>query len=386
MATGNLSIHRLPRYGGEWALGVALVMELWPDKSRAWLAGVIGSAGNLGYVLIALMSLVLGNITGEIKSLLKALSFSSQTIEWLTGNSGWRVLMLCATFPALLTFLIRLMVPESQKWEKERERGHTRSDGRDLLGVLIGALAALGIITIWAIEAPFIVRLPATLLLLVVAVFGYVYPIRRNLARSGLAESLQRLTTRRVLLAACLSGVPLLGTWASVQLAPTWIDEITGKTIKECRAFTQVYSALGATFSCLAIAWIGVYLPRRWTYFGLCIASLGIVVGFFRFNTGYDYSMLASVFCMGGIAAAFYGWLPLYLPELFPTAMRAAGQGFGFNFGRIIAAVGVLQLPVIKSLFADGYASACPILALVYLVGMVLIWFAPETKDLPLPE
>ena len=35
--------------GGEWALGVALVMELWPNASRAWLAGLIGAFGNLGY-------------------------------------------------------------------------------------------------------------------------------------------------------------------------------------------------------------------------------------------------------------------------------------------------------------------------------------------------
>ena len=31
--------------GGEWSLGVALVMELWPNQSRSWLAGIIGAAG-----------------------------------------------------------------------------------------------------------------------------------------------------------------------------------------------------------------------------------------------------------------------------------------------------------------------------------------------------
>src|SRR5580692_8054301 len=36
--------------GGEWSLGVALVMEVWPNRSRAWLAGIIGAAANFGYL------------------------------------------------------------------------------------------------------------------------------------------------------------------------------------------------------------------------------------------------------------------------------------------------------------------------------------------------
>ena len=45
--------------GGEWALGVALVTEIWPDRSRAWLAGAIGAAANVGFLLVGLLSLVL---------------------------------------------------------------------------------------------------------------------------------------------------------------------------------------------------------------------------------------------------------------------------------------------------------------------------------------
>ena len=54
------------------------------------------------------------------------------------------------------------------------------------------------------------------------------------------------------------------------------------------------------------------------------------------------------------MTASFYGWLPLYLPELFRTNVRATGQGFGFNFGRILAAIGVLQIGNLMSLFNDG--------------------------------
>jgi len=94
---------------------------------------------------------------------------------------------------------------------------------------------------------------------------------------------------------------------------------------------------------------------------------------------------LVTAFLAGGFSAAFYGWLPLYLPELFPTRVRATGQGFGFNFGRILAAVGVLQVPQLMGQPPD-YARACSLLAFIYLAGLVVIWFAPETKGKPLPE
>ena len=88
---------------------------------------------------------------------------------------------------------------------------------------------------------------------------------------------------------------------------------------------------------------------------------------------------------MGAVTASFYGWLPLYLPEIFRTSMRATGQGFGFNFGRIIAAIGVLQIGNLTR-GLGGLAAACASFSLVYLIGMGIIWLMPETKGRPLPE
>ena len=97
-----------------------------------------------------------------------------------------------------------------------------------------------------------------------------------------------------------------------------------------------------------------------------------------------------SVLLLGGVTASFYGWLPLYLPELFPTRVRATGQGFSFNFGRILAAVAALQTGPLMGLFGQNkvlsHANACSTVSLVYLVGMAIIWLAPETRGRPLPE
>src|SRR5205085_10089164 len=139
----------------------------------------------------------------------------------------------------------------------------------------------------------------------------------------------------------------------------------------------------------------------------LCVGSLASALLFYQGNTAYGPQFLATAALAGALTASFYGWLPLYLPELFPTAVRATGQGFSYNFGRILAAVGVLQTGNLMGLFEagnaaarlsflqplldrfanpHGYPAACSVMSLIYLLGLVLIWLAPETRGKPLPD
>jgi MFS family permease len=137
---------------------------------------------------------------------------------------------------------------------------------------------------------------------------------------------------------------------------------------------------------CVLAAFLGDWVGRRLAYTLLCLAALGSALLFFQGNDHFGPWFLATVFLAGGLTASFYGWLPLYLPELFRTRVRATGQGFGFNFGRILAAVGVLQTGNLMGLFEGGYPQACSVMSLIYLAGVALIWLAPETKGQPLPE
>ena len=82
---------------------------------------------------------------------------------------------------------------------------------------------------------------------------------------------------------------------------------------------------------------------------------------------------------LGLVSTIYFGWLPLYLPELFPTHARATGAGVSFNFGRILTAVGVLGAGAITAAFNDDYARAGSITTLIYAVGMIVILFAPDT-------
>jgi len=390
--------------GGEWALGVALVMEVWPNKSRAFMAGLIGAAANVGYGLVGVIGIALNSILHQADVILSSVGLSESMIAMLTAHKGWRLMMLLGTLPALLTFFFRLFVPESHKWEEERGKGSLSHWATiDLLGVLVGALGPALIIYVWAVQStPASLRIAGTALGLLVALVGYTFPVYRYLTRAlsaditGTASPVTPII-RRMMLGACLGGVALLGTWGSTQWSAAWAGQLTeGRTdVTNPREWTQIFSAGGAIIGTILAALSADWFGRRAAYCLLCALSLMSAVYFYQFHNQYDTSFLAAALILGACTASFYGWLPLYLPELFPTKVRATGQGFAFNFGRILAAIGTLQMSALFPYFASmktyaglqgGIPVACSFISGIYLLGMVLIWFAPETKGKSLPE
>ena len=380
--------------GGEWALGVALINELWPSRSRAFLAGLVGAAGNVGYLLIALIGLGVLHQVQSLKAVFQSAGMSDAWVDHLFDHEGWRFMMMVGALPALLTFFIQLAVPESTRWQREHRKGSTSNWlPRDLIGVLLGAIGACALIALWVPEIGMHlgVRIFASVLCLIVVVSGYTYPVIRFLQRLHAKDPTQptwRPTLRRMLLAACLSGVALLGTWGSVQQAPTFaagVAERAGQVVA-AKEFTQIAAAFGAIVGTVLAALMGDWLGRRMTYCLMCVGSLAIIPVFYLTADTFDMGMLVLAWLLGAITAAFYGWLPLYLPELFRTPLRATGQGFSYNFGRALAAIGVLQLGNLTQHIEGGLPHVCSWLSLVYLVGLVLIWFMPETRGKPLPE
>jgi MFS family permease len=403
--------------GGEWSLGVALVMEVWPNRSRAFMAGLIGVAANFGYMLVGIVGLALAGLLGGMEVWLASAGLSQDTVTRLVSHDGWRIMMLFGTVPALLTFFIRLFVPESKRWEEERSKGATSSWAtRDLLGVLLGTLGPAFIIFIWVWNGIWkgtevvagaklmALRLSATVIGLIVATVGYTYPVVCYLRRQELGhEALspwRHPTIRRMLLGACLSGVALLGTWGSAQWAPSWANQLTDRERLEgvqrnAKEYTQIALAIGAMAGTLLSALMGDWLGRRKTYCIFCVLSLLSIVLLFQTNQAFGSWFLVCAGLAGGCTASFYGWLPLYLPELFPTSVRATGQGFSFNFGRILAAVGAVNvgtlfafgdLTIGSMTFVGGYPLTCTAVSVIYLAGVVIIWLAPETRGQPLPE
>ena len=396
--------------GGEWSLGVALVMEIWPNRTRGLMAGLIGAASNVGFLAIAVVGLGLGKIIGSMQSWLLAAGLPESWVNYLVvdsagGPTGWRLLMLFGAAPALLTFFIRLAVPESQRWlQAEAKKDTSHWSGLDMLAIVIGAIGPLGMIYLWSQNFSLPTRLMGTAVALAVAIVGYTFPVLRYLQRSQAVQGTHQQSTwaptiGRMLLGACLSGVPLIGTWASIQNAPSWADQLVEKSPSgapattiaiarsSARSWTQIASAAGAIVGTIIGAMLGDLLGRRFTYCLLCVGALLSSLVFFQLNTNYSSMFLLGVFVAGGLTASFYGWLPLYLPELFKTSVRATCQGFSFNFGRILAAIGALQTGYLMSdVFHDDYSQACSLMSMVYVIGLGVIWFAPETRGKPLPD
>lgn len=397
--------------GGEWALGVALVMEVWPNRSRALMAGLIGAAANAGYALVGVIGIALNSLLSTFEGWLLGAGLAEPTVQMLVAFKGWRLMMMLGVLPAILTFFIRLFVPESDKWEEEQSRGGTSHWATvDLFGVLIGTMGPGLIIYVWATSADLPARLGGTLLGAAIATAGFLYPVFRYLRREREANPDAVSTTTnaipRMLLGACLSGVALLGTWGSTQWAPSWAAQLIEKTPPEAtaalgviganpREYTLIFMSIGAIVGTILAAQMGDWMGRRWAYSLLCISSLVAVFGFFQMQSQFAWPFLINSFFVGAITASFYGWLPLYLPELFATRIRATGQGFSFNFGRIISAIGALQVGALLAVVKDyktlagvqgGYAVACSFVIAIYVFGLIIIWFCPETKGKPLPE
>jgi len=292
--------------GGEWGLGVALVMETWPNASRPVLAGLIGGAANVGFIAAA-----------GVGYLINALGLS------------WRWVLIAGFTPAVLTLIVLLGVKEPERWVKTHRQG----------------------------------------------------------SRSSLWDLFRPPLLGRTLIASALAAVAVLGMWGAFQAwLPSWVNVLVGGDASYERTTTLLCMAVGATIGAflggVAAGWLG----RRASYILFCLGSLASVGILYLGCTQYGPQLLFSAAIAGVFVTAFFGWLPLYLPELFPTRLRATGEGLCFNIGRVVSAGGVLVTGQMVSFFGGDYAKASAAMGLIFLLGLILIWFAPETKGCDLPE
>ncbi|MEN6407681.1 MAG: MFS transporter [Thermoguttaceae bacterium] len=293
--------------GGQWSLGVSLIMECWPEKHRPKLSGVMGAASNVGFLMIA--------IVGAL---------------FPPTPDSWRWFMLIGASPAVLALFVISKVPESERWK--------------------------------------------------MAV--------KNVAKiNPLKEIFTPPLLRKTLLAIAFTSIPLIGTWAAISSwTPVWADKMAGDSMPYAKAIVQISMSIGAIIGCIVAPMVGAVIGRRPVYFGLCLLSLIACQYMFRTTTAFNAWFVFVTGMVTCVTAAFYGWMPLYLSELFPTRVRATGQGLSFNFGRILAAVGTLFMANLMQVFSGDYGRAGACITFIYVFGMVLIWFAPETKGKPLPD
>ena len=127
--------------------------------------------------------------------------------------------------------------------------------------------------------------------------------------------------------------------------------------------------------------WVSAKLGRRFSYFLYSAASL--FIGQHLYNnlhpTHPHFNWYALM--LGATTGFFFGWLPLCLPEMFPTAVRSTGSGVTFNTGRVATGLGVLGAGYLSSLsyFGGDYAKVGAVTSLIFAGGLAAIWLLPKT-------
>lgn len=312
--------------GGAWPNTVALVAEAWPDVSRPFLAGLLGTAANVGQVLIGLTGL------------------------WFDVTaSSWRWVLLVGASPIVIGVWCLRGVPESVRWLASRD--HTSPDSAGPL---------------------------------------------RELFRPPLRS--------RALMGILLGAVPVIGTAANSQWIVPWTDQVAAqqraevkvgadgkpgpktKADPKSKARTLVARASGAVFGSLLGGILATLLGRRTTYFLISLLSLGASTLVFGYMHPLHPWFYQASFMFGLVGVIYFGWLPLYLPELFPTRVRATGTGISFNTGRVVAAFVVLGTGLLVRVFGGDYARIGLWTGMIYVVGMIIILFAPRTDGSSLKE
>jgi len=334
--------------GGQWSLAVALVVECWPDRHRPKLAGAIGAASNFGFLLIAVVA------------------FSRPVTE-----QDWRWLMLVGAAPAVLALLIISFVPESERWKAAVKQGggsplveifRPGLMRKTLLGI---ALASVPLIVTWAAVSGWIP--------------GWVNQMTEETAAKGMLseEALGRFTR--------IADPQAKNAMLKSALTSAEWDQVMARSAR-AKASVQILLAIGAILGSFFAPLVCGTVGRRPAYFALCLLGLTCCECLCLSGWQYGLGFLAMAAVIGAATASFYGWLPLYLPELFPTRVRATAQGVSYNSGRLVAAAANLAMGQLVGLLGGSYRYAIATVALVYVVGLMVIWLAPETKGKPLPD
>lgn len=180
----------------------------------------------------------------------------------------------------------------------------------------------------------------------------------------------------------------MIGGWSSATLLPTWIHQLLGteKSTVAVKVTSQCFMLVnvGAVFGYLSLIWLTDTIGRRWSYFlvvvGCAAANLFMFTQLKTIDALLWFMPVYGLFAVGG-----FGTFAAYLPELFPTRIRATGQGFCWNMARVFTAAG----PFVSGMLVGVVGSAAMAGAMVtgiYAVGVAAIWFGPETKGVPLGD
>jgi MFS family permease len=314
--------------GSEWATGAAMMAEVWPDRARGRGAGLMQCGIGVGFFLASLVWLFIGPL----------------------GPDAWRYMYLIGILPALLTVWIRTSIPESDVWEqcdRQRQVAAARLRSAAPPAQEDHALTRFPMLTLFADEE----------------------------------------VRRRVLIVFLMSLSTTLAWWAISSWIPPYVGSVAasaGHSAQAWASYAGMAYNVGGILGYVALGFLADRIGRKpvtMLWFALAFAMTPVL-----FLGTRDLAWLLLLAALNGFfTLGQYSWMPVWLPELFPTRVRATGIAFAFNAPRFIAFLGPLLAGQMIVQFG-GFSQAAMTFAYIYLLGFAAALFVPETRGRPLPD
>jgi MFS family permease len=312
--------------GGEWAAGAAMVAEVVPEKRRLEAGALLYTSAPIGLFLATF-------VTYRIQGVM----FKAQP------EIAWRYVFLCGLVPAAFAFVVRAFVKEPERWKATAATSHPRiaelfSPQFRRITLSGFGMALVALIMWWSCNA-------------------FISVVATGLAQTEASNQHLAKAAAQQLVEAWKALATNMFNWGG--LAGTLLTIPAAKYLGRKPMFVLYF--LGSAAALLVT--FGAPLEphtRLYCYFGIGLTVFGV-----------------------------FGSFTYYLPELFPTRLRATGSGLCYNGGRVIAAAGPFLVGSVAAMGRDAGTAALHVLqwvAVVPLAGLLLIPFVVETKGRALAD
>ena len=360
--------------GGQFAVGASLLAESMPERARPYVLGimqVISGLGNVGAAVVAM-------------------SFTELDSVKMLPMSAWRCLFLFGSFPAILSYFVAKYLKEPEAWKNSsaddrKKRGSIKelfTEPTIRKHVVLGMiLAATGVIGAWGIG------------LFSMELAGKVF-VKIAEETPEYKQIVQNVLEKHSIQADSGAAIKMEITAEIQAEIKDATRELTSTVSGRWRAINLLIYNIGAMAGMYGFTLGAVYWGRRVTFTVFMIGCIIFTSATFLYMNS-AMTLLLLVPPMAFFLMSMFGGYTIYFPELFPTRLRSTGVSFCYNAGRYIAACGPLALAGLTSLFS-GFATeedatlpfryAGVAMCSVFLIGIVVIWFLPETKGKPLPD
>ena len=376
--------------GGEFAVGVALVAEVMPSGARARALAMLQALSAVGNISAALISMGMGQLEQ-------------------TGVAAWRIMFVIGALPALLALIIRRRLKEPERWQAAKAAREAAADSAHEVAPKLGSygelfrhptwrrhailgllLASSGVIGLWGIGF-FSADLSR-------AVFRRHYAttyLSEQIAQAQAAGDAQKAadleSLRQLELEPPAKGQPAPVLTSTQAAAKAAAEPLISGRLTTWAGVTLLMQQIGAFLGMYTFGWLAQRVGRKPTFaVAFVMAMLSTAMVFWYLDEPSDVFWMVPL--MGFFQLSLFAGYAIYFPELFPTYLRSTGTSFCYNVGRFVAATGPAVLGVLTGVVFAGYAEPLPwryagvSMCAIFLLGLCVLPFAPETKGKPLPE